>query len=429
MEQFVGNPALKFVQPASINRLEQSRRGLHPNFQRIELILRAVDHDLVVRLDIFDGQQRLLDELREDIDAAHDEHIVRAPENLFHADSRPTAAALLGVQDRSVTRAVTNDRHRLFGQRREDQLAFLAVRQFLARAWVDNLGQEVVFLDVHAVVLRTFDCHTGADDLGQAVDIKCLDPEFLFDLVPHLFGPRLRPENARAQFHPLLKVDAHIGGFLGDHERVRRRARQRRRAEVLHQHHLPPREAAGHRDHQRADFVRADVETETAGEQPVAVGIVNDVLVCDPGRTHRARHHFRPQVHIGAGVTADSGLASGARRSVNADNLLHRHDEHAEGVVVAQVAFLREWKTLQIVERLNTVGADPGIGEFLLVQRRHRRNAGDDLPQPLHLQFLQLLTRHRFAIRIPDRHDVLLTKFQIMDGRLQIEHPNQKSAI
>ena len=47
-------------------------------------------------------------------------------------------------------------------------------------------------------------------------------------------------------------------------------------AEVGQQHRLARREAARDRDDGRADPLGAGVEAEPAGEQPVAVGVVDD---------------------------------------------------------------------------------------------------------------------------------------------------------
>ena len=60
---------------------------------------------------------------------------------------------------------------------------------------------------------------------------------------------------------------------------------------------------------------------------------------------------------------------------------------------------------ISVVKRLDVVGGHPG--EFLLVERHARGGAGGDVPQPLGLKVLQLITRHRFVFGIPDRHGVL----------------------
>ena len=68
--------------------------------------------------------------------------------------------------------------------------------------------------------------------------------------------------------------------------------------EVEDQLHLPLGHAARHRDHRAAEALGAVVRAEPAGEQPVAVGDVNDVAGPAAGGADRARHEVRPGVDV-----------------------------------------------------------------------------------------------------------------------------------
>ena len=57
---------------------------------------------------------------------------------------------------------------------------------------------------------------------------------------------------------------------------------ERRHPEVAHQHDLARGVAGRRRDDRRADAGGRVVEPEPAGEQPVAVGVLENVLLGDP---------------------------------------------------------------------------------------------------------------------------------------------------
>src|SRR5438874_13178747 len=59
---------------------------LYPHFQFIQLIALPIDDDLIVTGQTWTGEQDLFDLGGEDIDAAHDEHIVGAALHALHAD-------------------------------------------------------------------------------------------------------------------------------------------------------------------------------------------------------------------------------------------------------------------------------------------------------------------------------------------------------
>ena len=135
----------------------------------------ARQHDLVMRRQRLDLEQLLLDLGREDIDAAHDHHVVGAPRDLLHAPHRARRAR---QQPREVARAIADHRHRLLGERGEDELAFLAVRQARAGRGVDHLGEEMILPDMQPILgLDAFIGHARPHHLGKPVDVDRMHVE------------------------------------------------------------------------------------------------------------------------------------------------------------------------------------------------------------------------------------------------------------
>ena len=124
---------------------EVRRAHLHLHDRLVERA-GARDLDEVVRRGPLDAQQRLLDLRREDVHAADDEHVVGAAHHPAHAHAGAPARAGRAVERGEVAGAVAEHRHRLLGERREHELAHLAVRDVRERVGVDALDEEVVLL-------------------------------------------------------------------------------------------------------------------------------------------------------------------------------------------------------------------------------------------------------------------------------------------
>ena len=188
-------------------------------------------------------------------------------------------------------------------------------------------------------------------------------PNFASRSRAHGLGPGLGAEAAVAQ-RELAQIDAHAGRDLGDVERVGRRRAEDARAEILHQRHLPLGGAARDRNGGEAEPLGAVVEAEPAGEQPVAIGIVEDVAGPGAHAGERARHQVRPEIEIGLGVADHGRLAGRARGGMQPQQVLARHGEQAERISVAQVGLDRERQARDVGERLDLLGLHAGGIEF-----------------------------------------------------------------
>ena len=336
-----------------------------------------------------DREQGGLDLRREDVDAADDEHVVAAAADALHAADRASARARLGDEGGQVVRPVADHRHRALAQRGEHQFALGAVGQQLAGLRVHDLRVEVVLENVQPGLVRALDGHTRADDLREAVDVVRLDAAVRLDVPAHRLGPGLRAENARAQ-RQLLDVHAQFAGPLDQVDEVAGRAADGGDVEVLHDHDLPVGVAAGDRDDRRAERLRAVMRAEAAGEQAVAVRVLDDVAGMQPAGGETAHHHARPDVHVLLRVGDDDRLARRPARSVQADHFLHRTGEQAERVRVAQVRLLHERQPRDIPERLQVVRLDPALVHPLAVEGDAVMGAPHAALEPAQLQVAQL---------------------------------------
>ena len=116
----------------------------------------------------------------------------------------------------------------------EYELALAAFGKHLAGLGIDDLGVEVVLIDVHSGLLPALESDTGAGGLCEAVDVISFDSEALLDALAHFLGPGLCPENAGFEFVVLRFVAALCKG-LTEICRIGRSAAQDRRIQVKHE--------------------------------------------------------------------------------------------------------------------------------------------------------------------------------------------------
>ncbi len=144
---------------------------------------------------------------------------------------------------------------------------------------------------------RAFDGDARPDDLRQAVDVEGLDA----GCPPRCAGAWPR-STARRRTRPTRSGSSRMSTpssprALDQVQEVARRAADGRDAEILHDHDLPVGVAAGDGDDGRAERLGAVMRAQPAGEQPVAVGVLDDVAAgagrrrrsCGPSRSSRRR--------------------------------------------------------------------------------------------------------------------------------------------
>jgi len=167
-----------------------------------------------VGLRTFDAEQDGLDLRGEDVHAADDQHVIRSAADAFHTADRAAAGTLVAYSREMsrVRKRMTG--HPLLRDRRQDQFAFLAVAlDGFQSLGVNDLGIEMVLKDMEAAVRLTFGGDAGADDLGQAVDIKRGHAHPLARSSPHFLRPRLGSEDALFELR-LSEVETHLRGHF-----------------------------------------------------------------------------------------------------------------------------------------------------------------------------------------------------------------------
>ena len=189
-----------------------------------------------------------------------------------------------------------------------------------------------------------------------------LDPAAAPGPPPHLLGPGLGAEEADPQLDR-VEADLHLADDVVDIEREGGRAGDDRAAEILQEQDLLLRVAAGDRDDRGAHPLGAVVSAQAAGEQAVAVGVLDHVLVRRPGAGEGARHDLGPEVDVVAVIGDDGGLSGRARGSMDADDVVERLGEQAVGIIVAEVGFLRKGKFYDVLDALD-------VGRLHAIARR-----------------------------------------------------------
>ena len=204
-------------------------------------------------------------------------------------------------------------------------------------------------------------------DFGEPIDIHRVHGEGILDLRAHGIGPRLGAENPDLQ-RGFSRIELLGTELVEDRQHVGRRHHDDVGLEIEDELHLALGHAAGDRDHAAAEPLRAVVRAEPAGEQTIAVGDVHLHAGFAARGADRARHEIRPGVDVAARVADDGGLAGGAGRGVDANDVFLRNREHAERVMFPQILLGGERKAGKIAELAQIVGTDARRLEFLAVR-------------------------------------------------------------
>ena len=217
----------------------------------------------------------------------------------------------------------------------KDQLALAAFGQHLAGVGIDDLGNEVVLVDVHTGLLAALESHARAGGLGQTVDIICLDAKLVLDVLTHILGPCFCTEDAGLQLD-LVPDALFVDGFcqiLG----VAGGAAENGGAQIGHELQLTVGVAGAHGQGQAADLVAAAVKTRAAGEQTIAIGNVHNVFLSAAGGHDGTGAAVFPQVHVVLGVVGHHALAGGAGGGLDADTVLQGLAEKTIGISFSQI--------------------------------------------------------------------------------------------
>ena len=137
--------------------------------------------------------------------------------------------------------------------------------------------------------------------------------------------------------------------------------------EDAHELDLPLAAAGADGDDKGTELLRAVVQAEPAGEQPVAHHVLEHIPSTQPHHVETARHQLGPARDVARGVEDRGGQAGGAGRVMQAYHPILRHRQETEGVAVAQVLLAGQREAAQIIERVKRLRAQAETCEHLRI--------------------------------------------------------------
>ena len=348
-----------------------------------------IDDDPVVGLDAVDLEKGVLDLGREDVHPVDYDHVVDPPGDAAHPREGPAAGAASLQHGGNVPRPEADDGEALLRYGREHELPLLAGGQGPQGLPIDDLQYEVVLVDVEAVPLGALEGDAGADELGQAVIVECLQMEPPLDLFPHRLAPGLGPEEAGTE-PKLLGMDAPIPQIRRDADGVARRADEGRGLVVAHDRHLPAQALARRGDHRGADLLGTVMEAEAGRRQVIVEGDLDEVVLGEVGGPQDPGDQGSPDGDVAGRVADDDRLSRGARGRMDPHDVLERHGEHPVGIARPQVLLRREGELRQVAGRLYLLDVHSEAGEALAVEGHVLAGAVEGRLEALYLDLLEV---------------------------------------
>ena len=132
---------------------------------------------------------------------------------------------------------------------------------------------------------------------------------------------------------------------------------------------------------------------------------MHDVRLVDAGGGQAAAGQFGPVVQVAGGIAHHHGLAGGTAGGVQADDVVTRHGEQTEGIVIAQVLLFGEGQVLQIGQALDVAGFDTALVKAFAVKRHIGIDTGAKVLQTAQLQGFDIFAGQRFLVDI-ENHGV-----------------------
>src|SRR5215813_15535163 len=174
-----------------------------------------------------DGADQVVNRARIDVDAAHAQHIIGAPQHsALDAGQSPSALAGFRRHLDQVAGAITQHGHSGAPERGNDQLAARPLINRCACLWIDDLEDEFKLVKVDRAVLGLA-IESPGPDFGRAGVVEASRAPGLFD--PPLYVGYARARLARVNRDANVggaKVESEARGDLGQVQRVSRSADQ-----------------------------------------------------------------------------------------------------------------------------------------------------------------------------------------------------------
>ena len=129
-------------------------------------------------------------------------------------------------------------------------------------------------------------------------------------------------------------------------------------AKVFHQHDLAVSIAAGGRDYGSTQGFCTVVSAQTACEQTVSIGYLDDIVGGHSHGFHTADENFFPDFEVFFGIAHNNRLAGGSAGGVNAHDFIHRAGKQTKRIGVAQVFFNGKRQFRDVFQFLYIVGSE-----------------------------------------------------------------------
>ncbi len=265
---------------------------------------------------------------------------------------RTAAGAFLSGQGADISGTITHHRECFLVDRRENKLALGAFGKHFAGIGIDDLGNEVILVDMHAALCGALEGNAGARKLGQSVDVIGLDAQGILNILAHLLAPGFRAEDTGLE-RDIIRSVAHFLHTLAEISGVAGRAAEDRRLQIHDEHDLTVGIAGAGRDRQTADLMGAAVQAGAAGEQTVSVGNLADILFGAAGCHDRSGAALFPQIDIMLCVESDDALSGGTGGGLDPDAVLQGLAHQAVGIGFSQIALGQERKLVKVINGLD----------------------------------------------------------------------------
>ena len=222
---------------------------------------------------------------------------------------------------------------------------------------------------MRTVLTLALSSNSRTTNLCQPIDIIGLDIQLAFQLFTHIFRPRFSPKSTDTQLEFFQRYAGWVNCFC-QIQRIGRRASQPLSAKIMHQLNLFLRIATTHRNYRPADILDSGMCSQASCKQAITVWNLHRIILGQTISGQTSCHHFSPDRQIFPGITDNNRLSRRSGRSVQPDNLRHRHGHQPERIIVPQVLFNGKRELHYIVNRMNIFRSNPHFLHFLTVERR-----------------------------------------------------------
>ena len=275
----------------------------------------------------------------------------------------------------------------------------------------------MVFADVRTALAFTFVGYARSGDFTQAINIVSLEPQFRFDFLTHVLGPRFGTESTDTQVKVCFRHAVFIHG-LSQVKRIRRCTGQACHLQVTKQVQVLFRISGRSRNYRRSQVFHPVMKSQTTGKQTVSVTYRKDIVTGNAVSRQTTGGSFFPDVQVPAGITDDRRITGSARRSMHTDNLLQRSGLKAVRIIVAQILLGRERQFDDIVYCLYIIRSNVQLLKLVPVERGVVVHQVYQLMQSLALKFSHLFAAHAFFTLVPNHKCVfcLCIKIQVIQS-------------